>query len=100
VVEVRDNGLGVPAEVQGRLFERFFRAHEDTAAGVDGTGLGLSIVRETMEALGGRAWVQPNPDGGSVFAFAVPCRRSMDAAVSRDARERRDAEKDPVTPAG
>jgi signal transduction histidine kinase len=92
VIEVRDNGLGVPADVQGRLFERFFRAHEDTAAGVDGTGLGLSIVRETMDALGGRAWVQPNPDGGSVFAFAVPCRRGADSQVPRDARERREAE--------
>jgi signal transduction histidine kinase len=93
VIEVRDNGLGVPAEMQGRLFERFFRAHEDTAAGVDGTGLGLSIVRETMEALGGRAWVEPNPDGGSVFAFALPCRRSADSPTSLDTAERREAER-------
>ena len=92
VLEVRDNGLGVPPEVQGKLFERFFRAHEDTAAGVDGTGLGLSIVRETMEALGGRAWVQPNPDGGSVFAFAVPSRRGGETSTPREAGERREAE--------
>jgi signal transduction histidine kinase len=92
VIEVRDNGLGVPPEVQGKLFERFFRAHEDIAAGVDGTGLGLSIVRETMDALGGRAWVQANPDGGSVFAFAVPCRRSADSSAPREAGARREAE--------
>jgi signal transduction histidine kinase len=76
VAEVWDNGLGVPHEAQLRLFERFFRAHEATASDVEGTGLGLSIVRETVEALGGRAWVQPNPDGGSVFAFSLPCRRA------------------------
>lgn len=83
VAEVWDNGLGVPHEAQLKLFERFFRAHEQTAADVEGTGLGLSIVRETVEALGGRAWVQPNPDGGSVFAFALPCRRSAESATAR-----------------
>jgi signal transduction histidine kinase len=76
VAEVWDNGLGIPDEGRLHLFERFFRAHEVTASDVDGTGLGLSIVRETVEALGGRAWVQANPDGGSVFAFSLPCRRA------------------------
>jgi signal transduction histidine kinase len=75
VTEVWDNGLGVPADAQDKLFERFFRAHEVTAKDVEGSGLGLSIVRETLETLGGRAWLQPNPEGGSVFAFAMPCRR-------------------------
>ena len=79
VAEVWDNGLGIPNEAQLKLFQRFFRAHEQTAGDVEGTGLGLSIVRETVEAIGGRAWVQPNPDGGSVFAFAMPCRRAADA---------------------
>jgi signal transduction histidine kinase len=88
VTEVWDNGLGVPPEVEGKLFERFFRAHEATATDVEGTGLGLSIVRETVETLGGRAWLQPNPDGGSVFAFAVPCRRSADASVAPKGGER------------
>jgi signal transduction histidine kinase len=84
VTEVWDNGLGVPTGAQGKLFERFFRAHEVAASDVEGTGLGLSIVRETVETLGGRAWLQPNPDGGSVFAFAVPCRRSGDGTRLRE----------------
>jgi signal transduction histidine kinase len=83
VVEVWDNGLGVPREAQLKLFRPFFRAHEQTAKDVEGTGLGLSIVRDTVEALGGRAWVEPNPDGGSVFAFALPCRRSADGEAPR-----------------
>lgn len=79
VVRVRDNGRGVPTDKRDRLFQRFFRAH-DTITGVEGTGLGLSIVRETVEALGGRAWAEfLEPMGtGSVFAFALPCRRQDD----------------------
>jgi signal transduction histidine kinase len=78
VVRVIDNGLGVPHEAQKKLFQRFFRAHEGTVTGVEGTGLGLSIVRETMEALGGRAWAEFPPTGGAVFAFAMPARRADD----------------------
>jgi signal transduction histidine kinase len=80
VVEVRDNGLGVPPEARDKLFQRFFRAHEATVTGVEGTGLGLSIVRETVESIGGRAWAESNPSGGSTFAFAIPCRRGETTA--------------------
>jgi signal transduction histidine kinase len=95
VVEVHDNGIGVPAALRGRLFERFFRAHKDSVPAVDGSGLGLSIVRETVEALGGRVWADFT-DEGSVFAFAIPCRRTADLAsmgdyvsVRRESEERR-----------
>jgi signal transduction histidine kinase len=82
VVSVRDNGLGVPDQARDKLFQRFFRAHEGTVTGVEGTGLGLSIVRETVEALRGRAWGEPNADGGSTFAFSLPCRRADDDPVT------------------
>jgi signal transduction histidine kinase len=83
VVRVADNGLGVPPEKRGRLFERFFRAHE-TVTAAEGTGLGLSIVRDAVESLGGRAWAE-FPERGSVFAFAMPARR--DPAGDRRATE-------------
>jgi signal transduction histidine kinase len=73
VVRVRDNGRGVPGDSRPRLFERFYRAHEDV--GVEGTGLGLNLVQETAESLGGRAWAELDQDRGSVFAFALPCER-------------------------
>jgi signal transduction histidine kinase len=73
IVAVQDNGIGVPPERRARLFERFYRAHE-AVAGVDGTGLGLSIVRDTIEAIGGRAWAEFEGGGGSTFLFAVPDR--------------------------
>lgn len=72
LVEVRDNGLGVPEDAREGLFKRFFRAHGGTVTGVEGTGLGLSIVRETVEALGGNAWAEFDGDG-SVFALSLPC---------------------------
>ena len=75
VVEVRDNGLGVPDDAKDKLFQRFFRAHDATITGIEGTGLGLSIVRETVEGIGGRVWIESGTEGGSVFAFAIPCRR-------------------------
>jgi signal transduction histidine kinase len=75
VVEVADNGLGVPSDQRERLFERFFRAGA-AVTGVEGTGLGLSIVRETVQSFGGRAWALFPPEGGSIFAFSLPSRRS------------------------
>jgi len=77
VVEVTDNGAGVPLQHRDKLFQRFFRAGMDSATGIEGTGLGLSIVREAVEALGGRAWAE-FPDGKSVFAFSLPVRRATD----------------------
>jgi len=80
IVQVVDNGIGVPPEARARLFQRFFRAHEDTRSEIEGTGLGLSIIRDTVGGLGGRAWAE-FPEKGSVFAFSLPCRREADAAA-------------------
>jgi signal transduction histidine kinase len=83
VVEVRDNGLGVPEEKRKHLFERYFRAHEDINREIDGTGLGLSIVRDTVTVLGGRAWAEFLEDG-TAFFFTMPSRRSEDAAATAE----------------
>jgi signal transduction histidine kinase len=82
VVEVADNGIGVPAEARARLFQRFFRAHEAAMPQVEGTGLGLSIIRDTVGGLGGHAWAE-FPAKGSVFAFSLPSRRETDADAAR-----------------
>jgi signal transduction histidine kinase len=81
VVEVSDNGLGVPPDKRAALFARGFRAHAETVTGVEGTGLGLSIVKDAVEALGGRTWAVFPPGGGACFAFALPARRAADAAA-------------------
>ena len=62
---VSDEGKGVPAELQGRIFERFFRASEP---GDGGAGLGLSICKGLVEAHGGRIWLEHGQD----FRFVLP----------------------------
>jgi signal transduction histidine kinase len=77
VVEVSDNGLGVPEGKRPELFSRFFRAHEESNVEIEGTGLGLSIVRDTVTALGGKAWADFREDG-TTFYFTMPHRRAED----------------------
>lgn len=66
---VTDNGPGLSAEQQARLFVPFTRLHQARASG---QGLGLSIVRRIMEKLGGEAWVESEPGKGSRFGFTLP----------------------------
>lgn len=88
VIRVHDNGIGVPADKREQLFEEFYRAHGDTVTDAEGSGLGLSIVRETVESIGGRAWAEFPADGaGSIFAFAIPARRSDDVEATDDLAE-------------
>ena len=87
VVEVHDNGLGVPPDKRAQLFQRFYRAHDDGSSVADGSGLGLSIVRDTAQSLGGSAWAEFRGDG-AVFAFSLPGRRARDLEAIRAAEDR------------
>jgi signal transduction histidine kinase len=78
VIRVCDNGIGVPADKRDKLFEEFYRAHDETVTDAEGSGLGLSIVRETVTSMGGRAWAEFPYGRGSVFAFSIPSRRKED----------------------
>jgi len=69
---VADAGLGIPAHEQERIFEKFYRLDPDMTGGVGGTGLGLYIARELVRRVGGRIWVEPNSDQGSVFSVEIP----------------------------
>ncbi|HVT16591.1 MAG TPA: sensor histidine kinase [Thermoanaerobaculia bacterium] len=67
-IAIADNGIGIPSDMQGLVFEQFVRAHPDLA---DGTGLGLSIAREAISQLSGRIWLQSEPGAGTTFYFTV-----------------------------
>jgi signal transduction histidine kinase len=66
---VRDNGAGLTAEEQSRLFTPFARLDQVRAKG---HGLGLSIVRRIVEKLGGQVGVESEVGRGSVFSFTLP----------------------------
>jgi PAS domain S-box-containing protein len=68
LIEVADNGRGIPDELQSRLFEPFFSA-KSTA---EGRGLGLSISRSIVEGLGGKISVGNRQGGGTVFRVLLP----------------------------
>jgi signal transduction histidine kinase len=70
VVEICDEGPGIPEDELPRLCERFFRA--STAVGVKGTGLGLTISREIVELHGGRLEVRSTLGEGSTFRVHLP----------------------------
>jgi PAS domain S-box-containing protein len=69
-IAVRDAGVGVPAERQARLFERFSSGSPRSS-----TGLGLFIVRELARAHGGDARYEPDPEGRPTFVIVLPTRR-------------------------
>jgi two-component system OmpR family sensor kinase len=72
VLEVRDEGPGLPADVVERVFERFYRADPSRARASGGAGLGLAIVAAVAEAHGGHADVEARDGTGSTFRIALP----------------------------
>jgi signal transduction histidine kinase len=72
VFAVRDEGPGLSAEDQARLFQAFGRAGTKKTAGERSTGLGLAIARKVVEAHGGRIWIESIPGQGAKFLFALP----------------------------
>jgi two-component system sensor histidine kinase MprB len=68
-VEVRDQGPGIAASEQDRVFERFYRA--DAARSVPGSGLGLAIVRQIVERHDGSVWARTGPAGGAWVGFSL-----------------------------
>jgi signal transduction histidine kinase len=71
-VRVLDRGPGVPPEMKGRLFERFWRGRRKERSAVgEGAGLGLSIVARIAEQHGGAVAVEDRPGGGAVFSVTL-----------------------------
>lgn len=76
-IEVADRGIGIPAEDQSRIFEKFFRVDQALSRKVDGTGLGLAICKEIVQAHGGRITLESVWGKGSRFTVYIPYKRGQ-----------------------
>lgn len=72
IVGVKDNGIGISAEDQQKLFKRFQRLDQAVTGGISGIGLGLHVCHVLVEAHGGHIWVESEPGRGSTFQFTLP----------------------------
>lgn len=72
VVAIRDNGIGMSADIQKRLFDKINPYSTRGTANEKGTGLGLILCKEFVEKNGGRIWVKSQENKGSTFWFTVP----------------------------
>ena len=72
VIEVADEGLGIPTAEQERIFEKFYRLDPQQTKGVGGSGLGLYICRELVERMNGTLTVDSRPGEGSRFTVELP----------------------------
>lgn len=80
-LRIHDDGPGVTAKIQPRLFEPFFTTREVG----EGTGLGLSVSYGIVASHGGRLWYEPTPGPGATFVLELPAARRVDLAAPRAA---------------
>lgn len=72
VIQVIDNGIGIPEESQARIFERFYRVDKARSRNSGGTGLGLSIVKWVAESIGGQIELFSKENVGTTFVVRLP----------------------------
>jgi signal transduction histidine kinase len=72
IIRVTDHGIGIPADEQKRIFEKFYRSPIPENQAIAGTGIGLALVAHIVEAHGGTVQVQSKPGEGSTFSIHLP----------------------------
>jgi len=71
-ISVLDSGIGIAADQQGKIFEKFYQVDGSLHRSVGGTGLGLAITKGLVEAHHGTIWVESEVGRGSTFTFTLP----------------------------
>ncbi|NWG38665.1 MAG: response regulator [Hydrogenophilaceae bacterium] len=86
--EVVDSGIGIPVELQGRIFESFTQADASITRRYGGTGLGTTISKRLVEMMGGRIGLVSQPGDGTTFWFEIPAQEQKKAQESLPAKLR------------
>ena len=84
LVQLLDQGPGVPDNESGKLFSPFGRTSAKSFSGEKSTGLGLSICKRIVEAHGGKIWEENRPEGGACFSFTLPLASPDQKEISHD----------------
>jgi two-component system phosphate regulon sensor histidine kinase PhoR len=85
IIQVKDTGLGIPAEDLPFIFDRFYRVRNEAVKEIEGNGLGLAIVKSIVEKHGGQISVESEPGKGSCFTCSLPLmQRDSTPVVGRD----------------
>lgn len=71
-ISISDQGMGIPKENVGKIFERFYRVDKARSRKLGGTGLGLAIAKEMIEAHGGSIWAKSEEGKGTTIYFTLP----------------------------
>lgn len=71
-ISIKDNGIGIPREEEGKIFTRFFRAHNAKEVKQEGTGLGLYIAKNIIKIHGGDVGLESTEKLGTTFYFTIP----------------------------
>ena len=106
-VGVHDQGIGIPKDEIGHLFQKFYRVDSTKTREIGGTGLGLYLCRTIIEMYNGRIWVESEENKGSHFYFTLPrlsyaqvqeIRAKMEKQKKAEAQEGEDSPGDTVAP--
>ena len=69
---IQDTGVGIPKDIEPKIFNRFFQGDNSMNRKYGGTGLGLAIAKGILEKIGGRIWIDYTSEKGTQFCFEVP----------------------------
>lgn len=74
---VKDTGLGIPKDQQGKIFQKFFRVQSKATEDIQGTGLGLFIVKQLVEKMNGKIWFESEEGKGTTFIISLPIAKTQ-----------------------
>ena len=83
IVQVHNEGIPIPKELQANLFEPFYRTPTAQSSSKKGWGLGLAISKQIVERHGGRIWVESSQEKGTTFSIELPSQSDEPAETTQ-----------------